>query len=187
MGRPVGAVWVVQSLSLTRIAAGVLFACVAFQSIPRPLLVTLYVLAMATDLVDGYLARRLNARTYFGKVVDLVSDKSLTIISLLYAAARGISIAPLAIIATREIVMIGMRLVTLHGGQLFPTSRSFGGVMAFLLWGTTALLIATSDASSVNRLIPTLYWVCAALLGLNLLRRLRASAARIKASVADGQ
>ena len=54
---------------------------------------------MCTDLIDGYLARRLEAETYLGKVVDLISDKSMTIVSLLYAAARGISIFPLALIA----------------------------------------------------------------------------------------
>ncbi|MFL6334484.1 MAG: CDP-alcohol phosphatidyltransferase family protein, partial [Pyrinomonadaceae bacterium] len=72
--------WLVESISLARLMAALLFASLAFQDVPTTILAALYALAMCSDLIDGYLARRLNAETYFGKVMDLVSDKSLTVV-----------------------------------------------------------------------------------------------------------
>src|SRR5262249_19872907 len=95
-------IWLVQAITLLRLFAGLLFAALAFQNVPLMIVPILYGLAMCSDLLDGYVARRLDAETHLGKVLDLVSDKSLTIVSLLYAAARGINIVPLALIATRE-------------------------------------------------------------------------------------
>jgi phosphatidylglycerophosphate synthase len=100
---------------LLRLVAGLLFASLAFQGVPLGLLAMLYLGAMLSDLLDGLLARRLHVESFVGRILDLVSDKSLTIVSLLYAAARGISMLPLAMIATREIIMIGLRLVTVEG------------------------------------------------------------------------
>ena len=106
----------VQAISLSRLAAGIVFAALAFQLIPVEFIAALYLVAVARDLPDGSLARRFEAQTHFGKVADLVSDKSLTIVSLLYAAARGIDLLPLSLVATREVKMIGMRLVMIDGG-----------------------------------------------------------------------
>jgi len=133
---------------------------------------------MSSDLIDGYLARRLCAQTYFGKVLDLVSDKSLTITSLLYAAARGIDLFPLALIATREVIMIGDRLITVEGKVLLPTSRVFGGIMALLLWGDTLFLVVVG-----KDLFPAAnatYWVCSAIFGVNLVARLYVGFQRLK-------
>src|SRR5439155_12829583 len=111
------------------------------QDVSIALPATLYTFAMCSDVVDGYLARKFEADTYFGKVLDLVSDKSLTIVSLLYAAERGINLLPLALIGTREVIMIGARLIIIEGTQLFPTNRFLGGVFWFLLWGNTLFLV----------------------------------------------
>src|SRR5207245_1353451 len=108
-------IWLVESLSLSRLIAALLFAAVVFQSIPVAVPASLYIFAMCSDLLDGYLARKFEAETYFGKVLDLVSDKSMTIVSLLYAAERGVALLPLALIGTREVIMIGARLIVVEG------------------------------------------------------------------------
>src|SRR2546425_8523176 len=146
MRHGIGKIWLVQSISLSRLLAAILFASLAFQNVPLPLLLGLYLFAIVTDVIDGYLARKLKAATYFGKVLDLVGDKSLTIVSLLYAAARGISIAPLVLIATREVISIGMRMIIVEGTQLLPTSRILGGAMALALWGNTLFLVVAGSA-----------------------------------------
>src|SRR3989442_9328400 len=89
MVRRAATIWLVDSISLSRLLAALLFTSLAFQDVPVKLVAGIYIFAMCTDLIDGYLARRFKAGTYFGKVVDLVSDKSMTVVSLLYAAARG--------------------------------------------------------------------------------------------------
>jgi phosphatidylglycerophosphate synthase len=142
---------------------------------------------MVSDVLDGYLARRLKSETYFGKVLDLVSDKSMTIVSLLYAAARGISIAPLALIAVREILMIGARLMQHPDGRpLFPTSRLLGGGLGLLLWTNTLLM--TLDVYDPNRdTTPVaVVWIAATIVIINLAWRLMSNAARITASLEAG-
>ncbi len=170
-------------ISLFRLVAALVFASIAFQNVPLVAIAGLYISAMASDVIDGYLARRLNAETYFGKVLDLVGDKSLTIVSLLYAAGRGISILPLAIIGTREIIMLGARMIIVEGTQLFPTNRMLGGMMWLLLWGNTLLLVlARQDAEWIG-ITNTIYWICAMVFLLNFIARIHASAGRIKLSL----
>jgi phosphatidylglycerophosphate synthase len=180
-------IWLVESVSLCRLLAALLFASLAFQNVPLLLVSGVYALAMSSDLIDGYLARKLDAETYFGKVLDLVSDKSLTIVSLLYAAARGITIFPLAIIATREVIMIGARLIIIEGSQLFPTSRSLGGMMWLLLWDNTLFLILARNDSKLIRVASYIYWASASLFLVNFIIRVYVSRRRISASLAKAR
>lgn len=182
MRRRTATFWLVESLSLMRLVAALLFASLAFQGVPMLLLASIYGFAMCSDLIDGYVARSLKATTYFGRVLDLVSDKSLTIVSLLYASQRGVSILPLALVAAREIIMIGARIVVIEGKQLLPTNKVFGGVLAFLLWGNTLFLV-TSVSESRLRIVNVLYWTGAAILALNLVARVIKSSDRIKAAL----
>lgn len=176
-------IWIVELTTVSRLGAGLLFASLAFQNVPRTLLVALYVFAIGTDLLDGYLARRLNAVTYFGKVLDLISDKALTIISLLYAAACGIDMLPLAFIGSREIIAIGARMIVVEGTQLLPSNRLLGGLMALMLWGNTILLIVVSRESYLISTVNIIYWACGVVFVLTLFVRVYLNAHRIRASL----
>jgi phosphatidylglycerophosphate synthase len=133
---------------------------------------------MCTDLLDGFLARKLMASTNFGRVIDLVSDKSMTIVSLLYAAARGIDVLPLALIAVRDLIMLGARIIVVGDRQLLPTSKIVGGLMALLVWGNTLFLVFSRDSYSF-RIANRIYWVCALVLIANLITRIYVSTRRI--------
>jgi phosphatidylglycerophosphate synthase len=173
-------VWSVQVVSLSRLIATLLFAAVALKGFPHVFKSCILLFAMVTDLIDGYLSRQLKAETYFGQILDLAADKSLTIICLMYAVGRGIDVLPLATIAMREIVMIGMRLITIENNQLLPTNRIFGGIMAVLLWGNTLVLVNIHAGSEFIRLINVTYWVSALIFSLNLMTRVYSSRQRIK-------
>lgn len=170
----------VQSISCFRLLATLVFACLAFKDVSRILVSGLYAAAIVSDLLDGYLSRKLKAETFFGKILDLIADKSLTVVSLLYAAARGIDVLPLAMIATRDLVMIGMRLVVVEEVQLLPTSRAVGGAMAAILWGNTFILMQVGNGGDLVSVANVVYWVCAVFFALNLIARLYKSAGRIK-------
>jgi len=177
-------VGIVQATSLFRLFSVLVFAALAFGSVSRVLLASLYVFAMASDLLDGYLARKLHVTSYFGRVMDLVADKSLAVVSLLYAAERGMDLLPIALIATRDIVMMGMRLVIVDGRQLLPTNRTFGGLIALLL-GANTILLLNSDAGYVLGISNYMCWVLAMIVTINLLARVYASADRIKLALAE--
>ena len=44
----------------------------------------LYGVAAISDILDGYLARRLNQTSNLGKIIDPLADKIIVIISLIY-------------------------------------------------------------------------------------------------------
>lgn len=181
---PTGRLWSrkAHAISLARLLAGILFATVAFQPLPLAVPATLYAAAMVSDLADGQIARRERAESYLGRVIDLISDKSLTVVSLLFAAACGISITPLALIGVREIIMLGARLIEVDGRQIFATNRVFGGIMAALLWSNTlALFIGRSDGA-IRHTTEMVYWMCAIIFTVNLVIRSWVGVKRLKTS-----
>lgn len=66
-----------------------------------------YVLAIATDMLDGYLARRNNWVTDLGKILDPFADK-LMLIAALYCfyLNRWIPLWLLIIVAGKELIMV---------------------------------------------------------------------------------
>lgn len=176
-------IWIVELTTASRVCAGLVFVCLAFQPVPRTVLIGLYSIAIVTDVFDGYLARRLRVVTYLGRVLDLVSDKSLTLISLLYAAACGIDLLPLALIGTREIIAIGMRIIIVEGSQLLPTSRPLGGLRTLLVGGSTLLLISAERTPKLTQLVNLVYWVSAVFFTITFVYRIYSSFARIKVAL----
>ncbi len=76
-----------------------------------------FVVAMATDQVDGWLARRRNQTSAFGKLLDPIADKVLVLAALVMLVAEGV--APgwmVAAIVAREIAVSGLRLAAIERG-----------------------------------------------------------------------
>jgi cardiolipin synthase len=176
-------VWIVELTTASRLCAGLVFVSLAFQPVPRIVLITLYCIAIVSDVFDGYLARSLKVVTYLGRVLDLVSDKSLTIISLLYAAACGINLLPLALIGSREIIALGMRIVIVEGSQLLPTSRPLGGLRTLLISGNTLLLISLQRTAQLLHVVNVIYWVSAVFFVITFSYGVYSSFARIKVAL----
>ncbi|TAK97427.1 MAG: CDP-alcohol phosphatidyltransferase family protein [Verrucomicrobia bacterium] len=181
--RGLSKIWFVQCVSLARLLSALLFASLAFQDIPVQFPALIYGFAICSDSIDGFMARRMKRASYAGKIIDLISDKSLTVVSLLYAAERDVDLPPLALIATREIVVIGLRAIIVDGSQLLPTSRLFGGVMAFVLWGNTLFFLFVPKDSGLVETVNAVYWGCALVFVVNLIVRLYVSRQRIMASL----
>ena len=77
----------------------------------------LYVIAMLTDAVDGFLARTLNQITTLGKLLDPVADKlSLLTLLALFVADGQIPFWLLAVVLVKEAILIVGSAVALHRG-----------------------------------------------------------------------
>jgi phosphatidylglycerophosphate synthase len=176
-------VWIVELTTASRLCAGLVFVCLAFQPVPRIILIGLYCTAIVTDVFDGYLARRLRVVTYLGRVLDLVSDKSLTMISLLYAAACGINLLPLALIGSREVIALGMRIIIVEGSQLLPTNRPLGGLRTLMVGGSTLLLISVERTTKLIHLVNMVYWGSAVFFTITFIYRIYSSFERIKVAL----
>ena len=66
-----------------------------------------FVLAACTDMLDGFLARKYNQITDFGKLMDPLADKLMTLSVMATLLLRGIiRWEPLALLALKEFVML---------------------------------------------------------------------------------
>lgn len=82
-----------------------------------------FALAAATDGLDGYIARRRNEVTTFGKLMDPLADKLLVIAALVSLVALGRLEAWIAmVIIARELAVTGLRSVAAEQGVVISAS-----------------------------------------------------------------
>jgi CDP-diacylglycerol--glycerol-3-phosphate 3-phosphatidyltransferase len=95
----------------------------------------IFVLAMATDQVDGWLARRLDQTSVFGSLLDPIADKVLVLAVLVMLIAEGVAPAwMVAAIVAREIAVSGLRLAAIERGVVMA-ARDLGKLKT---WAQTA-------------------------------------------------
>ena len=72
----------------------------------------LFIIASLTDFLDGYVARKYNLVSDFGKMIDAISDKLLTNSVLIILACNGkISTIVAVVIVMRDIVVDSIKMV----------------------------------------------------------------------------
>ena len=77
----------------------------------------LFIAAMATDQVDGWLARRQGRTTPLGSLLDPVADKVLVLATLIVLVDGGIVAGwMVAAIIARELLVSGLRLAAVERG-----------------------------------------------------------------------
>lgn len=135
----------------------------------------LFVIASLTDYVDGYIARKYNQVTDFGKFLDPLADKLLTIAAMVMFCQWGIFPGwALMIVLTREFGVTGLRLVAVGKGTViaagksgkFKTASSMIGLcvlMGFptipvLQWIVVAVVVITTVYSGVEYFVQN--WNC---------------------------
>nr|MDE5977158.1 CDP-diacylglycerol--glycerol-3-phosphate 3-phosphatidyltransferase [Turicibacter sp.] len=81
------------------------------------LAVLIFLLAAITDFIDGYVARKYNMITDFGKFMDPLADKLLVTAALLILLENGlISAWVVFIILAREFIVTGFRTIAASKG-----------------------------------------------------------------------
>ncbi len=73
------------------------------------------IVMIITDILDGYLARRLGAVTYWGKILDPLADKvAIDAIAVVLALVKGLPLWVVVVVVGRDvlIVLAGVFLVT---------------------------------------------------------------------------
>ena len=134
-----------------------------------------FILASLTDYVDGYIARKYNQVTDFGKFLDPLADKLLVIAAMTMFCQWGMFPAwALMIVLTREFAVTGLRLVAVGKGIVIAAGKSgklktastmvglcvlmgFPGV-AWLRWIIIAVIVITTLYSGVEYFIQN--WGC---------------------------
>jgi len=117
-----------------------------------------FILAAISDFFDGYLARKLDLVTAFGKLMDPLADKILTSSAFLFLAVRDLCPAWVAIlILTREFLVTGLRQIAVDQGQIIAADWSGKWKTTFqLTFCITALVWVYLESAGIDNLLTTL-------------------------------
>jgi CDP-diacylglycerol--glycerol-3-phosphate 3-phosphatidyltransferase len=140
----------------------------------------LFLLATISDWLDGCLARRLNARSRFGTLVDPLVDKVL-ILSVLFVFA-DLELLPMWLVLLamfREFVVSAVRHAASGEGRVVGANwmgkAKFVGQSALVCLGY-AILIATSAGREPGHAPAVLFWSFLALTAMSLVSLARFAA-----------
>lgn len=95
------------------------FTNVSFVSIPNLnlILLTIFVLASATDYLDGYIARKYKLVTTFGKFFDPIADKLLVnTLFIILAANAQIPVVAVILMIARDTLVDAIRMLNAKEG-----------------------------------------------------------------------
>ena len=85
----------------------------------------IFIVASLTDFIDGYIARHYNQTTDFGKFLDPLADKLLTIAAMcMFCEWEVFPAWALMIVLTREFAVTGLRLVAVQKGNVIAAGWS---------------------------------------------------------------
>lgn len=102
----------------------------------------IFIIASMTDYVDGYLARKLNLITTFGKFVDPLADKLLVMTALILLNAHGtLGYWVTIVVLSREFIVTGIRLVAMSEGEVVAASNLGKYKTASTMLGLTLMLL----------------------------------------------
>lgn len=135
----------------------------------------IFIIASLTDFVDGYIARHYNQTTDFGKFLDPLADKLLTIAAMTMFCEWGVFPAwALMIVLTREFAVTGLRLVAVQKGTVIAagwsgkvkTASTMVGLCVMMAlpginvlnWVIMLMIVATTLYSGVEYFIQN--WNC---------------------------
>ena len=114
-------------LTVARIIATPIFMATMLINFPFHYTVSmiLFIAASLTDLIDGKMARKHNLVTDFGKFLDPLADKLLTIAAMVMFCEWGMMPAwALMTVLTREFAVTGLRLVAVGKGKVIAAGWS---------------------------------------------------------------
>lgn len=111
-----------------------------------------FILASLTDFLDGYLARKNNQVTDFGKVMDSIADKILVNGILIVLAIDGyISVAIPVIIITRDTFVDSIKMVAgQSGGHAVGASIAGKVKTACMMVGVSLMLLSNLPFELMN-------------------------------------
>jgi cardiolipin synthase len=145
----------------------------------------IFAIAGASDWLDGFAARKLNAGSDFGRMLDPIADKVLVAVALMMLVAEGtyltevkpngmlslLKLTPAVIILSREILVSGLREF-LAGTRVsvpvttiakFKTAVQMIAIGAMLLTPLAHRIVPGMPGATYEVIAYVLLWVAAAL------------------------
>ena len=135
----------------------------------------LFIIASVTDFIDGQIARKCNQVSDFGKFLDPLADKLLTIAVMTMFCEWGRFPAwALMLVLTREFAVTGLRLVAAPKGRVIAAAwsgkvKTASTMIGLILWmllpentmvglAVSAVIVVTTVYSGVEYFVKN--WNC---------------------------
>ena len=137
-------------ITLVRVAFIPLFMTFLHFSYGQPglwmwLSLGVFILASITDYIDGYIARKYNQTSDFGKFLDPLADKLLVLAAMVMICQWDrIPAWALMVVLTREFAVTGLRLVAVGNGTVIAAGWSGKIKTASTMIGLCALMAFTT-------------------------------------------
>lgn len=107
----------------------------------------IFCIASATDALDGYIARKYNLVTNFGKFMDPLADKLLVCSAIICLMAQErLPVWAVLVVIAREFIISGFRLVASDNGIVIAASY-WGKIKTICQMVMTIVLIADLGGS----------------------------------------
>ncbi|TVQ31233.1 MAG: CDP-diacylglycerol--glycerol-3-phosphate 3-phosphatidyltransferase [Phycisphaeraceae bacterium] len=159
-----------QLTTLRLVMAGFFVVALSLYAFPDgrpwtlPVAIVIFVLASATDALDGWLARRWNVVSTYGRVMDPLADKVLVLAAFVLLAGPSFTdaetgrivsgVAPwmVVVILARELLVTSVRAVFESAGVSF--GAAWAGKLKMILQSAAAplilLLVWTGDSATLD-------------------------------------
>lgn len=127
----------------------------------------LFILASLTDFLDGYIARKDNLVTDFGKLLDAIADKVLVNSVLIILASQGFihPIIPVVIIV-RDSIVNSIKMIAASRGKVVAAIKSGKVKTATLMVGIALTLFYNLPFELINLRVADFLLFVAAILSI---------------------
>ena len=108
--------------------------------------IILLIVSGITDIVDGFIARKFNMISDFGKILDPIADKLTQGVLLICLATRYKSIVFLVgVFVVKEILMIALGYITIKKKDSVNSAKWYGKLNTVVIYSTIVILIMFPD------------------------------------------
>ncbi len=145
-------------LSVIRLCLVPLFAYIFFLHYPENIwyAVLIFFFAGATDVLDGWLARRNNWISNVGKILDPLADKTMQCVALICLYAK--EIIPMWLVVTyigKELLMLVGAVVVFRKQSVVVKSSFWGKFAVCVFYASIAALVGLQSAEENARILWT--------------------------------
>lgn len=131
-------------LTIIRIALVGVFMFFLFSKgvVMKSLALATFLAASLTDFLDGYIAKKMNMVTDFGKLMDPIADKILVLSAFLaFVEMKLVPAWMVVIIIFREVSVTGLRIIALTKGRVVAADDGGKNKMVSQVFSIIAILL----------------------------------------------
>ncbi len=127
----------------------------------------IFIIASLTDFLDGYVARKYNMVTDFGKMIDAISDKLLTNSLIIILACNGMVSPVIAVvIVMRDIIVDSIKMIIGNKGKAVAAIFIAKVKTAFLMIGLALTLFYNLPFEFMNLRVSSYLLIIASVLSV---------------------